>query len=371
MKFEKQLKSCSLAALFLYALSPVIAAPQIPSQTLEEIKQSLIYQGMREKGYFRSIGFIKSGRVESESTVYVSKFSPENMPNSELAIGRFSSSECRTALNIGNERPSSSDSSYRARPTPKIGFNHVSFLPDDAPVKIQNIASALARIYRESLELLPNLELSEKMRPRSNYESYFLNTSTVNNDANEFQIISMVTLSEKGLGKSKVPLIRLWDMPSYFRGSVDVLAKITLLKDQRFVETWNWAVSIPSESMPWSLPAIVSKLESAIGSKIVDSLIDANSVVRCSPEIKLQARVKKDKYILNAGSSSGLSVGDLFVLIPKAETFRNRGLLAGAELSMLVEVAKLKRTESELLVIDGKENLVDGMTFVAKSVETI
>ena len=93
--------------------------------------------------------------------------------------------------------------------------------------------------------------------------------------------------------------------------------------------------------------------------------------MRCSPEIKLQARAVKDKYVLNAGSSSGLSIGDLFVLIPSAETFRNRGLLAGAELSMLVEVAKLNRTESELLVIEGKENSIDGITFLAKSVETI
>ena len=38
---------------------------------------------------------------------------------------------------------------------------------------------------------------------------------------------------------------------------------------------------------------------------------------------------------------------------------------------MLVEVAKLNRTESELLVIDGKENSIDGITFLAKSVETI
>ena len=80
----------------------------------------------------------------------------------------------------------------------------------------------------------------------------------------------------------------------YLRGSVEVLAKITLLKDQRFVETWNWSVSIPRKSMPWSVPAIVSKLESVIGSKIVDSLADVNSVVRCSPEIKLQARAKKE-----------------------------------------------------------------------------
>ena len=371
MKFESQLKRGSLAALFLSASIPAIASSQLPSQTLEEIKQSLIYQGMNEKGYFRSVGFIKSGRVESESTVYVSKFSPENLTNDELANSKFSPSECRSALNIRDGLSDPSDSSYRARPTPKIGFNHVSFLPNGAAVEIQNISSALARIYQESAEALPNIEISAKMSPRSNYEGYFLNTSPVHNDTNQFQIISAVTLSEIGIGKSRVPFVRLWDMPSYIRGSVEVFAKITLLKDQRFVETWNWSVSIPSENMPWSVPAIVSKLESVIGSKIVDSLADVNSVVRCSPDIKLQARAKKDKYVLNAGSSSGLSVGDLFVLIPNAETFRNRGLLAGAELSMLVEVAKLNRIESELVVIDGGKNLVDGITFLAKSVETI
>ena len=83
MKFESQLKSGLFAALFLLASIPAIAESQPPSQTLEEIKQSLIYQGMNEKGYFRSVGFIKSGRMESESTVYVSKFSPENLSNNE------------------------------------------------------------------------------------------------------------------------------------------------------------------------------------------------------------------------------------------------------------------------------------------------
>ncbi|MDC2964631.1 hypothetical protein OA067_06945 [Gammaproteobacteria bacterium] len=371
MKFESHLKGCSLAALFLFASIPVIAASQPPSQTLEEIKQSLIYQGMNEKGYFRSVGFIKSGRVESESTIYVSKFSPENFREIKPAITKFSPSECRAALNILDGVPDSRESSYRARPTPKIGFNHVSVLPDSAPVEIQNIASALARIYRESAEALPNIAISAKMSPRSAYEGYFLNTSTLHNDTNQFQIISMVTLSEKGIGKSRAPFVRLWDMPSYIRGSVEVLAKITLLKDQQLVETWKWSFSIPSGSMPWTVPAMVSKLESVIGSKIVDNLIDVNSVVRCSPEIELQAKAIRDKYVLNAGSSSGLSVGDLFVLIPSGETFRNRGLLAGAELSMLVEVAKLNRTEAELLVIDGKESLINGITFLAKSVETI
>lgn len=371
MKFESQLKSGLFAALFLLASIPAIADLQLPSQTLEEIKQSLIYQGMNEKGYFRSVGFIKSGRMESESTVYVSKFSPENLSNNERRITKFSPSACRTALKNSDGVTDSSDSSYTARPTPKIGFNHVSLLPEGAPVEIQNIASALARIYRESTEALPNIEISVKMSPRSNYEGYFLNTSAVHNDTNQFQIISTVTLSEKGIGKSRVPFVRLWDMPSYFRGSVEVLAKITLLKDQRFVETWTWSVSLPPKSMPWTVPAMVSKIKSIIGSKIADTLIDVNSVVRCSPEIKLQARAVKDKYVLNAGSSSGLSIGDLFVLIPSAETFRNRGLLAGAELSMLVEVAKLNRTESELLVIEGKENSIDGITFLAKSVETI
>ena len=62
MKFESQLKSGLFAALFSLASIAAIAESQPPSQTLEEIKQSLIYQGMNEKGYFRSVGFIKSGR---------------------------------------------------------------------------------------------------------------------------------------------------------------------------------------------------------------------------------------------------------------------------------------------------------------------
>ena len=100
MKFESQIICFSLAALFLFASIPAIASSQLPSQTLEEIKQSLIYQGMNEKGYFRSVGFIKSGRVESESTVYVSKFSPENLPNEEFANSKFSPSECLSLIHI-------------------------------------------------------------------------------------------------------------------------------------------------------------------------------------------------------------------------------------------------------------------------------
>ena len=238
-------------------------------------------------------------------------------------------------------------------------------------MEIQNIASALAKISRESVAVLPNLEISAKMRSRSNYENYFLNTSDIYNDLAPFQIISTLTLAEKGKGKSKVPLIRFWDFPNYLRGSVEILGKITLLKDQRFVERWNWEVSIPADSVGWSEPDLISKLETIIGGKIVDSLIDANALVRCSPDIKLVATAQKDKYVLNAGSSSGLSVGDLFVLIPEAKTLRNRGLIAGAELSRIVEVVKLNRTESELIVTDGKENSVDGMTFLAKSMETI
>ena len=82
--------------------------------------------------------------------------------------------ECRSALKIRDGVSDSSDSSYTARPTPKIGFNHVSFFPERASVEIQNIASALARIYQESAEALPNIEISAKMSPRSNYEGYFL-----------------------------------------------------------------------------------------------------------------------------------------------------------------------------------------------------
>ena len=371
MKLESVFKICSLAAFFMSASISVVASDELPSQTLEEIKQSLIYQGMNEKGYFRSVGFLNSGKMESESTVYVSKFSPEILPINEFAKSKFRPSECRMALKIQGSTTAPTRSFYDSRPTPKIGFNHVSFVPDGASVEIQNIASALAKISRESVAVLPNLEISAKMRSRSSYENYFLNTSDVYNDPALFQIISTVTLGEKGKGKSKVPLIRLRDVPNYLRGSVEVLGKITLLKDQQFVEAWNWEVSIPSDSVGWSVPALVSKLELVIGSKIVDSLIDVNALVRCSPEIKLVATAQKDKYVLNAGSSSGLSVGDLFVLIPEAKTFRNRGLIAGAELSRIVEVAKLNRTESELIVVDGKENSVDGMTFLAKSMETI
>ncbi len=370
MKLEKAFKICSLAAFCMSSSISGVASDERPSHTLEEIKQSLVYQGMNEKGYFRSVGFLNSGKVESESTVYVSKFSPENLPIAEFSLSKFRPSECRMALKIqGNT--AENRSSYDSRPTPKIGFNHVSFISERASVEIQNIASAIAKISRESLAVLPNLEISEKMRSRSNYENYFLNTADVYNDPAPFQIISTVTLDEKGKGKSKVPLIRFWDVPNYLRGSVGVIGKITLLQDQRFVEAWNWKVSIPANSEGWSVSALVSKLETVIGSKIVDSLVDANALVRCSPEINLVATAKKDKYILNAGKSSGLSIGDLFVLIPEAKTFRNRGLLAGAELSRIAEVAKLNRTESELIVVDGKENSVDGMTFLAKSMETI
>ena len=371
MKLESAFKICSLAAFFMSASISGVASDELPSHTLEEIKQSLIYQGMNEKGYFRSVGFLNSGKVESESTVYVSKFSPENLPIDEFALSKFRPSECRMALKIQGYTEESTRSSYDSRPTPKIGFNHVSFISERASVEIQNIASAIAKISRESVAVLPNLEISEKMRSRSNYENYFLNTADVHNDPALFQIISTVTLDEKGKGKSKVPLIRFWDIPNYLRGSVVVIGKITLLQDQRFVEAWNWEVSIPANIEGWSVSALVAKLETVIGSKIVDSLIDANALVRCSPKINLVATAKKDKYILNAGKSSGLSVGDLFVLIPEAKTFRNRGLLAGAELSRIAEVAKLNRTESELIVVDGKENSVDGMTFLAKSMETI
>ncbi len=371
MKLESQLKSCSLVACLFFASISEAASDELPSQTLEKIKESLIYQGMNEKGYFRSVGFIKSGKVESESTVYVSKFSPENLPSKELVISEFSPSKCRAALKIQDNAADPTSSSYGSRPTPKIGFNHVSFIPDGASVEIQNIASALIKISRESVGVLPNLEISPKMRSRSSYQNYFLNTSNIYNDTHLFQIISTATLSEKGRGKSKVPLIRFWDVAGYLRDSVEIIGKITLLSDQRFVETWNWEVSIPADGLPLSVPALVSKLETVIGSKIVDRLIDANALVRCSPDINLVATAKKDKYVLNAGSSSGLSVGDLFVLIPKAKTFRNQGLIAGAELSMLVEISKLNRTESELLVVDGKGNTVEGMTFLAKSLETI
>ena len=81
--------------------------------------------------------------------------------------------------------------------------------------------------------------------------------------------------------------------PNYLRGSVGVIGKITLLQDQRFVEAWNWKVSIPANSEGWSVSALVSKLETVIGSKIVDSLVDANALVRCSPEINLVATAKK------------------------------------------------------------------------------
>ena len=371
MKLAIVFKIFSLTAFFMFASISVVASDDLPSHTLEEIKQSLIYQGMNEKGYFRSVGFLNSGKMESESTVYVSKFSPEILPINEFVISEFRPSECRTALKSQVSTAESPRSYYDSRPTPKIGFNHVSVIPDGASVEIQNIASALAKISEESVAVLPNLEISAKMRSRSSYENYFLNTSDVYDDPAPFQIISTATLGEKGKGKSKVPLIRFWDVPNYLRGSVEVLGKITLLKDQQFVEAWNWEVSIPSDSVGWSVPALVSKLELVIGSKIVDSLIDVNALVRCSPEIKLVATAQKDKYVLNAGSSSGLSVGDLFVLIPEAKTFRNRGLIAGAELSRIVEVAKLNRTESELIVVDGKENSVDGMTFLAKSMETI
>ena len=72
MKLESAFKFCSLAAFFMYASISGVASDELPSHTLEQIKQSLIYQGMNEKGYFRSVGFLNSGKMESESTVYVS-----------------------------------------------------------------------------------------------------------------------------------------------------------------------------------------------------------------------------------------------------------------------------------------------------------
>ena len=60
MKLESVFKICSLTAFFMSASISVVASDELPSHTLEEIKQSLIYQGMNEKGYFRSVGFLTS-----------------------------------------------------------------------------------------------------------------------------------------------------------------------------------------------------------------------------------------------------------------------------------------------------------------------
>ena len=97
MKLENAFKICALATFCMSLSISGVASDELPSHTLEEIKQSLIYQGMNEKGYFRSVGFLNSGKVESESTVYVSKFSPEILPINEFAINEFRPSECRLA----------------------------------------------------------------------------------------------------------------------------------------------------------------------------------------------------------------------------------------------------------------------------------
>ena len=172
MKLENAFKICALAAFCMSSWITGVASDELPSHTLEEIKQSLIYQGMNEKGYFRSVGFLNSGKVESESTVYVSKFFSRKSSDRRVLLSKFRPSECRMAPKIqGNT--AENRSSYDSRPTPKIGFNHVSFISERASVEIQNIASAIAKISRESLAVLPNLEISEKMRSRSNYENYF------------------------------------------------------------------------------------------------------------------------------------------------------------------------------------------------------
>ena len=64
MKLERVFKICSMTAVFMFASISVVASDELPSRTLEEIKQSLIYQGMNEKGYFRSVGFLNSGKMD-------------------------------------------------------------------------------------------------------------------------------------------------------------------------------------------------------------------------------------------------------------------------------------------------------------------
>ncbi|MBA58573.1 MAG: hypothetical protein CMQ40_05305 [Gammaproteobacteria bacterium] len=361
------------ALMALPLFSQAAGSSQTPSELLEEIKESLVYQGMNERGYFRSIGFINSGKVENDSTVYVSKFSPEKAITKAFPEQHFDEKKCRSEIQNSLTNEDETKLSYQSRPTPKIGFNHVNFLPSGSSAEMINIMSGIGLVLKTAAMDFSNVELNTSARFGSEYGRHYLSKQAVYGTPEVFQIVSVAKISEKGKGKrkSRIPLLNFSGLTGYARSSFVVEGKITLLKDQQVLDSWSWEFPISTSDLPWTKTELFSELMKVGGIQISSQLSDVNAVARCFPDLKLLARAKTERFVLNAGKSSGLSVGDKFVLIPQSETFKNRGLIAASELSLIAEVARMSRTESELVVIEGLEIPMEGMTFLAKPVRSI
>ena len=228
------------ALLALPLFSQAAGSSPTPSELLEEIKESLVYQGMNERGYFRSIGFINSGKVENDSTVYVSKFSPENAITKFFPEQQFDAKKCRWEIQNSFTNEDEIALSYQTRPTPKIGFNHVNFLPAGASAEMINIMSGIGLVLKTAATDFSNVALNSSSRSVSEYGRHYLSKQAVYGTPEVFQTVSVAKISEEGKGKRRIPLLNFPRLTGYTRTSFAVEGKITLLNDQRVLDSWNW-----------------------------------------------------------------------------------------------------------------------------------
>ena len=320
---------------------------------LEDHKSQLFSKGLAERGYFRSSGLMKDSVVSSDETVYLTYLGDED-ESLDVSSASWDSAIDEGGLDIGRcSQNGESGAQYPVRMTIKGAGDQNS-----SDLVIKNITSALRQfVQQETRGFTEEQPRGIKQTPYGR-----LSLSGFKRDADvearyEINVTQITGMSEalRLIKNAITPDLR----SSY---NANYVTKVNFQLLQRGVsiyqETFSKRFSLTDLAKSPNDLAFVAALYADLPPD-VDFVLSSF----CPKPPILVATMAYDGIRMGAGSRSGFTEGQLFLLSPKREVYKREGLLSAIESVYIARSVQVDSDSSLLNVVSGAAGIAVGSVF--------
>ena len=320
---------------------------------LDDYKQKLFARGLTERGYFRSTGLMQGSVLDSERTVFVTYLGDFDGVHEAKGFESLGSNGLGTCL------------SYVGDPSNIVVKSKVLVDQKGNGDKVaHNIAYALASVIKSRTE---HVGRHEAASDRTEYQYLVSSPEEATSTAKltyKIEVAESSSIGSKAVKRIDEFLATSLDR---YRGQKYIASvDLVLTQEERVVGERSVSKNFDLLSVIDStdVPSFVRQLFHDLPDQ-EKSLVNA----ACLSVPNLKATVAFDGLRLPAGRRLGIREGQMFLISPEADTFRDDGLLAAIDMIHLAKAVEVHSNSSRLDIVSEGENLVTGSSYEVSILE--
>ena len=332
---------------------PILVMGENYQALLEDHKRQLFSKGLAERGYFRSSGLMKDSVVSSDETVYLTYLGDED-ESLDLSSASWDSAIERGVLDVGRcSENGESGFHYPVRITIEKAGDQIS-----GDLVTTNITSALTQfIQRETRGFTEEQPRGIKQTPYGRLSVSGFQRDTDVEARYEINVTQVPGMSEAlRLIKNAITS----DLRSSYNPNYVTKVRFQLFEGEVLIyqETFSKRFTLTDLAKSPSDLAFVAAL-------YADLPPDVELVLSrfCPKPPILVATMAYDGIRMGAGSRSGFTEGQLFLLSPKREVYKREGLLSAIDSVHIARSVQVDPDSSLLNVVSGDAGIAVGSIF--------